>query len=150
LGALALAGVLTASLLLYSASPNAIAQQSAQPADSPGTLNASKSEARLGSPDSKRVPGQSISSNTSYAGLVPLPNLAPATNVSNAGDKRESAEFLHDEALHDVGTATPAALVQTWMWATGTGDTNRLAQLLAFDPETQMDNVQQMLREIRA
>ena len=46
---------------------------------------------------------------------------------------------------HDVGQATPAAAAETWDWASDHGDTNRMMQLMAFDPETDMLLVQRQL-----
>jgi len=38
-------------------------------------------------------------------------------------------------SLRDAGQATPVALLETHLWATLHGDTNRLAQLMAISPE---------------
>ena len=49
----------------------------------------------------------------------------------------------------DAGQATPAALLQTHVWAMLHGDTNRLAQLMALSPETDRLRVQRMFEELR-
>jgi len=57
-------------------------------------------------------------------------------------------ETLRLAETHDAGQATPAALLQTHTWAMLHGDTNRLAQLMALSPETDIQKVQRMFEEM--
>jgi hypothetical protein len=65
---------------------------------------------------------------------------SPSSNITGT----PIGETLRFGETHDVGQATPAALLQTWDWASDHGDTNRLAQLIECDPETDMWLVQRM------
>ncbi|MCF3649192.1 hypothetical protein [Synoicihabitans lomoniglobus] len=44
--------------------------------------------------------------------------------------------FLPPEAWRDTGVDTPAALIETALWAGAGGDVQRMAALLAFEPDT--------------
>jgi hypothetical protein len=61
------------------------------------------------------------------AGLANLPLKPQGTIIGEIVKVREA---------RDVGQATPAALVQTFVSSMLQGDTNRLAQLMEFDPTT--------------
>lgn len=67
-----------------------------------------------------------------------------APNPSQKGTDTPIGETLRLADVHDAGQATPAALLQTQLWATLRGDTNRLAQLMAFSSETDKVKVQMM------
>jgi hypothetical protein len=51
--------------------------------------------------------------------------------------------------LRDAGQNTPADFLETWMWAALHGDTNRVMQLMAFEPETDMRKVQEAMEDLR-
>jgi hypothetical protein len=48
----------------------------------------------------------------------------------------------------DVGQATPAALVQSWVWAMTHGDTNRMAQLMSLGSDTDTGKIQKLFDEV--
>lgn len=56
--------------------------------------------------------------------------------------------MLYAGMLRDVGTATPAALFQIYLWAIPRGDTNRIAQLLAIEQEIEKTRTQRLLEEL--
>lgn len=122
----AVTGVATTSLLLQWSPTKARAQQPAGSGGPPAT-----------------------STETRLAQLAPQPNPLPWTNGSSAADKPEAGEMLRWDEVRDVGTATPAALFQTYLWAIPRGDTNRVAQLLVIEPGTNMTQVQRLVGELR-
>lgn len=73
---------------------------------------------------------------------------AAAPNPALKAGGTPIGETIRLSELRDAGQATPAALLQTQMWALLHGDTNRISQLMAFDPETDMLLVQRTLDEL--
>ncbi len=73
------------------------------------------------------------------AGARPGPNSAIAV----------ATDVIRRTEVHDAGQGTPAALVQTAMWAVLHGDTNRLYELMAFDAGIDAEKLQQQMRSIR-
>lgn len=67
----------------------------------------------------------------------PSSTLAAADNVIRSAEAR------------DVGQATPAAMVQTVIWAVTHGDTNRMYELMAFDPGADLERVQRDMKGLR-
>ena len=58
------------------------------------------------------------------------------------------ASFSFSDA-HDAGQNTPADFLQTYLWACSHGDTNRIMQLMTFEPATDMDKVRRAMEDIR-
>jgi len=58
------------------------------------------------------------------------------------------AEFSMRD-LKDVGENTPVDFLQTWMWAVLNGDTNRVMQLMALQPGTDMQRVQRAMEDLK-
>jgi hypothetical protein len=50
--------------------------------------------------------------------------------------------------LRDAGQNTPADFLQTWMWAAAHGDTNRVMQLMALEPGTDLDKVGKAMEDL--
>lgn len=65
-------------------------------------------------------------------------SVAQASNAAAAAAKKGAAiaGTLKPREARDVGQATPAAMLQTFLSSVMSGDTNRLVQLLEFDPAT--------------
>ena len=57
-------------------------------------------------------------------------------------------EVLRARDARDVGQATPAATMQTFLWAIFHGDTNRLAQLLVMDAKPDNKEAQSVSRRL--
>jgi RNA polymerase sigma factor (sigma-70 family) len=66
-----------------------------------------------------------------------------------AGKHSPALATFHFKDLRDVGQATAAALLETEMRALLHGDTNRLMQLIAFEPDTDMQAVQATLEALK-
>lgn len=67
-----------------------------------------------------------------------------ATKLSqNSGGTPIGQTFRYAD-LRDAGQATPAATLQTFMWAMFHADTNRLEQLIDFDPAADTNAVRKM------
>jgi len=50
--------------------------------------------------------------------------------------------------VRDAGQNTPADLLQTWLWAALHGDTNRIMQLMAFEPGTDMETIGKVMEDL--
>jgi hypothetical protein len=69
---------------------------------------------------------------------------SPALKPSGA----PKAQVLRVRDAQDAGQATPAATIQTFIWATLHGDTNRIAQLFVTEPGADPKLVQQGLEYV--
>jgi RNA polymerase sigma factor (sigma-70 family) len=83
-----------------------------------------------------------ISELSTQAQRLAIANSSQRVSASPIGDRLRLAD------VHDAGQATPAALLQTYVWATLHGDTNRLAQLVVLSPETDVLKVQRMFEAL--
>lgn len=54
---------------------------------------------------------------------------AAVSNYQSVAEAAEARLFVRVTEAKDVGVNTPANLMQTWVWAMRTGDTNRIEQL---------------------
>jgi RNA polymerase sigma factor (sigma-70 family) len=122
------------------------ASNSVQPA-SPDTANTSQ----VNSPEIERLRNEAASFGAQIAEAAPQTNLSTGNSTTNNAphteENTDAGERLEIADLRDVGQATPAALLQTFLWAIDRVDTNVIAQLLAFDPETDM--AQRLLQELQ-
>ncbi|MEI2725815.1 MAG: hypothetical protein V9H26_20560 [Verrucomicrobiota bacterium] len=68
-------------------------------------------------------------------------------DLSQFPDSRTEVRY---STASDVGTATPAALLQTWLWALRTGDEEGLNKVWDYPPETPAAKKQQAIEERKA
>ncbi len=54
------------------------------------------------------------------------------SNSAESGTAAPIGQTFRITEARDAGQATPAAMMQTWVWAMAHGDTNRLVELMAF------------------
>jgi RNA polymerase sigma factor (sigma-70 family) len=79
--------------------------------------------------------------------LVAQARRPPATTPGHNPNSTPIGETVQLADARDVGQATPAALVQTFLWAAAQGDTNRLVQLFAGAAGTDAAAVQRAMAE---
>jgi hypothetical protein len=127
-----------------------LAEMSAIPlqAMSTSVIEDVEDRARRDREDLERLRRETASLRARIAELSTQAQRLVATNPSQKVTGTPIGETLRLAETRDVGQATPAALLQTHAWAVLHGDTNRLAQLMAFSPATDMPRVQRMFEAL--
>ena len=67
---------------------------------------------------------------------------AAAKTAQQSKDALESLALIRTADAKDAGQATPADLIQTFLWAVTHGDTNRILQLMTFDSSADPQKMQ--------
>jgi RNA polymerase sigma factor (sigma-70 family) len=98
--------------------------------------------------DLERLRGETQTLRARISELSTQAQRLATANSSQRGPASPIGERLRLADVHDAGQATPAALLQTHVWAMLHGDTNRLTQLMVLSPETDVLKVQRMFEAL--
>ncbi len=141
----------------------AIAKAKAERAELAATAPDGKAEAQAPRPPVKSTPENARTQRdelerlrTEIAGLRARKNeltaQAQAMAVARGGNRSRTTQPLAEFSMRDVkdvGENTPADFLQTWMWAALHGDTNRVIQMMALQPGTDMQKLQRGMEELK-
>jgi RNA polymerase sigma factor (sigma-70 family) len=98
--------------------------------------------------DLERLRREAIALRAKITDLSAQAQQLAAANRAHKPGSTLLGEVLRMRGAHDAGQTTPAATMQTFMWAFSHGDTNRITQLLVADAGTDPQRVQQALEKI--
>ncbi len=131
-----------------------LAIQSA-PATDPEAVLAAADAARRERADLDRLRSETallrsrIAELTTQAELLAQAQRAAVASAPRSSSGTPLGATISVADARDVGQATPADLVQSWIWAVTHGDTNRMAQLIALSPATDMQKIQKLFEDLQ-
>jgi RNA polymerase sigma factor (sigma-70 family) len=122
----------------------------AAPTPPPAALvPATDNQAERDRADLERLRREAPVLRTQLSQLITQARALAKANPSLKGMGKPIGETLSDEELSEAGQATPAALWKTYMWAMSHAETNRLSQLVTFEPGTDEQTARRIMEMLR-
>jgi RNA polymerase sigma factor (sigma-70 family) len=155
-GTLVLTGILATSLVLQQeALAVARAEQSALQArlsglpastiQKPGLASNAFDPAARDRADLERLRREAAALRPKVAEFSAQAQKLAAANPGHRAEATPLGQILRSRDSRDAGQATPAATLQTFLWAATHGETNRISQLFTTDPGTEPQKFQKFV-----